>query len=254
MPKKRKKGKNKGKIFIVALLITGMFVLIFKERLKVLAGTLQSHASAYFHDYDNANYTFGIDVSHYQEKINWQHVKVSKHPIQFVFVRATMGKDRKDTQYNRNWKETKNNGFIRGAYHYYDPNENSTLQAENFIQSVQLEKGDFPPVLDIEEMSKYGNTNLHRGLKNWLTIIEKHYGVKPILYTGYKYYRDNLKKDFSDYPLWVAAYSRSKNSIAQVNWRLHQFTDKVQVYGIKGYTDGNDFNGTLEELQALLIQ
>ena len=192
-------------------------------------------------------------MSHYQEKINWADVKISKHPIQFVFVRATMGANRKDNQFKHNWKNIKENGLVRGAYHYYDPNENSTLQAQNFINSVQLEKGDFPPVLDIEELSKFGNSNLHKGLKNWIWIIENHYKTKPIIYSGLKYYEENLMSDFNDYPLWIAAYSRSKKRI-NIDWKFHQFTDKVKVYGIKSYVDGNDFNGTREELNRILIQ
>jgi GH25 family lysozyme M1 (1,4-beta-N-acetylmuramidase) len=34
---------------------------------------------------------FGIDVSSFQGNINWSKVKKSKHPIEFVIVRATMG-------------------------------------------------------------------------------------------------------------------------------------------------------------------
>jgi lysozyme len=36
-----------------------------------------------------------------------------------VFIRATVGKDRKDLQFNRNWLGAKENKMIRGAYHYY---------------------------------------------------------------------------------------------------------------------------------------
>ena len=102
-------------------------------------------------------------------------------------------------------------------------------------------------------MSKLGNSNLHKGLKNWISIIEQHYKVKPIIYTGLKYYQDNLKSEFSNYSLWVAAYSRSKRRLGNVDWKFHQFTDKVKVYGIKAYVDGNDFNGTEEDLKELLI-
>lgn len=237
-------------------LIIVVFGIIFYfnyTNLKKAYGEFLSFKSEYLHDYNNKNYTFGVDVSHYQEEINWKNVKISKHPIKYVFIRATMGSNRKDITFKDNWKNSKKNGFIRGAYHYYDPNENSTEQANNFINSVELKKGDFPPVLDIEELSKFGNINLHKGLKNWLKLIESKYKVKPIIYTGLKYYEENLKEDFNNYPLWIAAYSRSKKRMNQVNWQFHQFTDKVKVYGINTYVDGNDFNGTEEDLNKILI-
>ncbi len=46
----------------------------------------------------------------------------------------------------------KENKIMRGAYHYYRPNENSIEQANLFIKTVKLQKGDLPPVLDIEKL------------------------------------------------------------------------------------------------------
>jgi lysozyme len=40
---------------------------------------------------------------------------------------------------------------------------------------------------------------LKLGLRRWLEAIEAHYKVKPIIYTGEKYYDDFLKEEFSDY-------------------------------------------------------
>jgi GH25 family lysozyme M1 (1,4-beta-N-acetylmuramidase) len=84
----------------------------------------------------------------------------------------------------RNWRETKSRGYLRGAYHYYRPNEKSTLQFEKFSSEVKLEEGDLPPVLDVEEIGRYGSENLRNGVLNWLALAEQHYGVKPIIYTG----------------------------------------------------------------------
>jgi lysozyme len=47
---------------------------------------------------------------------------------------------------------------------------------------------------------------LKLGLRRWLEAIEAHYKVKPIIYTGEKYYDDFLKEEFSDY-LWIANYN-----------------------------------------------
>lgn len=197
----------------------------------------------------------GFDVSQYQGTIQWDDIKKIEDTfqLQFVFVRATAGKNKVDSQFKENWKQAKKHQFIRGAYHYYRPNENSIQQAENFIQTVQLEPGDFPPVLDIEQLPKKQSLDsLKVGLKRWLTKVEKHYKVKPIIYSGESYYNDFLKKEFSDYPFWIANYNFWRNQ-PDSHWLLWQFTEKAQVSGIKGAVDVNIFNGNLIYLRSTLV-
>ena len=144
----------------------------------------------------------GLDVSEYQGEIDWTLVKnvENNYPLEFVLIRATAGNNREDVQFRNNWLGAKNRKMIRGAYHYYRPNENSLEQARIFIQTVQLQKGDLPPVLDIEKLPKEQSIDsLKKGLKRWLKAVEAHYKVKPIIYTGEKYYDDFLKEEFSDY-------------------------------------------------------
>ena len=200
-----------------------------------------------------SDYIFGIDVSHYQGRINWSKVKRSKHPIKFVFIRSTMGTNGIDSQFKRNWKHSKKQGFIRGAYHYYRPNENSRKQFNLFASAVKLERGDFPPILDIERQSVYGNDNLIKGIKNWLDLAEKKYGIKPVIYTGRKFYNTHLKGHFNDYPLWIASYS-AKHKLNGISWTFHQFSKSLRIKGISHYVDGNDFDGNLDQLKNMCIK
>jgi len=201
----------------------------------------------------SSKYLFGIDVSHYQGRINWVEMRTSHHPIEYVFIRATMGIDGKDLLFSENWANAKHNNYIRGAYHYYRPNENSTQQFENYAKSVDLIQGDFIPILDIEKESKFGRENLRTGVLNWLKLAEEKYGVKPMVYTGLNFYKYILKGHIDDYPLWIAAYS-GKHHVKDVDWHFHQFTEKVIVKGIKTSVDGNDFIGSREDLGNLLIK
>ena len=201
----------------------------------------------------NTEHTFGIDISHYQGKINWDKVKTSSHPIEFVFIRATMGKNRKDHQFLQNWKSAKKHNYVRGAYHYYRPSENSTKQFNNFKSVVRLEPGDFIPILDIEKESIFGRKNLRKGILNWLRLAEEAYGVKPMIYTGLSFYSHILKGYVDNYPIWIAAYS-GKHRVKNTDWIFHQFTEKVIVNGIREYVDGNDFNGTLEDLKKMTLK
>ena len=200
--------------------------------------------------------TVGIDVSEYQGKISWSYVDTieNQYPLHFVFIRATAGNDAVDRRFKRNWEGAKKNKMIRGAYHYYRPNENSLEQAELFIKTVRLQKGDLPPVLDIEKLPKNQSmTNLKKGLRRWLQAIENHYKVKPIIYTGEKYYDDFLKEEFSDYLFWIANYNFYREEI-QDDWLFWQFTERAAVPGIEGNVDVNIYNGDLQQLQFITIE
>lgn len=196
---------------------------------------------------------FGIDVSHYQGKIDWEAVKNDNtdFPLGFVFVRATAGRDGLDSEFKNNWKGAKVSGYLRGAYHYYRPDENSLKQADNFIKNVKLKKGDLPPVLDIEKIPNRQNLDsLKMGLKRWLTKIERHYGIKPVVYSGESFYTDFLKKEFEGYDLWIANYSFFEDRIRK-EWLFWQFTDKAILEGINTNVDVDIYNGSFEELKIL---
>lgn len=197
----------------------------------------------------------GFDVSEYQGKINWDEIRDvdNTYPLRFVFIRATAGKNKLDSKFEYNWSESKANSFIRGAYHYYRPNENSIEQAENFIKNVKLKKGDLPPILDIEKLPENQPIDsLKIGLKRWLEKIDAHYKVKPIIYTGEKYYDAFLKEEFSNYTFWIANYNFFVEDIKE-DWLFWQFTEKASISGIKGNVDVNIYNGTPKMLEYLTI-
>jgi len=199
---------------------------------------------------------YGIDVSEYQGDIDWDKVSTifGEHTIYFVYIRATAGKDKVDERFTENWKARKNKRILQGAYHYYRPDENSIEQANNFISTVKLKKGDLPPVLDIERISSIQSLErLKTGLQKWLKKVEKHYGVKPVIYSGSHYFTNYLKKEFKDYPLWVANYNRTKIPIRH-DWKIWQYSDKGRVKGIDGKVDINVFDGKINELESMSIK
>ena len=199
--------------------------------------------------------TFGLDVSQYQGEINWEqmHTIYDVYPINFVFIRSTMGSFSTDKKFNYNWIGAKENGLIRGAYHFYRPDENSTAQAQNFINTVKLENGDLPPVLDIENMPKNQSMDkLVEGLKNWCTIIEEHYNIKPIIYTSEKYHQDFLQEHFEGYIIWIANYNFFVEDIKK-HWDFWQFTEKGQIKGTTYKVDVNIYNGTVDGLKLMTL-
>ncbi|HEX8269417.1 MAG TPA: glycoside hydrolase family 25 protein [Flavobacterium sp.] len=197
----------------------------------------------------------GCDVSEYQGTINWKQVdSIGLYPIGFAFIRATAGKNRIDKQFKNNWSKLSDSRIIRGAYHYYRPNENSIEQAENFIKTVKLRKGDLPPVLDIEQLPEEQSIDsLKVGLQRWLDRVEKHYKVKPIIYSGEKYYDNFLKDEFGDeYTFWIANYNFFVDEI-QDDWLFWQFTERGTIPGIEGDVDVNIYNGSPKMLQYLTL-
>ncbi|MDF2156795.1 glycoside hydrolase family 25 protein [Algoriphagus sp. CAU 1675] len=192
------------------------------------------------------NGILGVDISQYQGKIDFKKLslQIKNHPIQFLVFRATMGDDGLDRRFKENWEASKNLPVVRGVYHYYRPNENSTRQAENFIQTVKLESGDLIPVLDIEKHSTIqSRERLRQGIKNWLNLVEAHYAVKPMIYTGDRFFWEVLhNQGFDEYPIWVANYNRVLEPETK-NWVIWQFSEKGSIEGIGERIDLNILRG-----------
>ena len=198
----------------------------------------------------------GIDVSHHQDMIKWESVRDMEEKsvkLGFVFIKATEGYTRKDRQFNRNWRKAKEVGLARGAYHFFLPNKNGLIQAQNFIRSVDLESGDLPPVVDIEETFGVNRTEIRKRLQEYLNKIENHYGVTPIIYTGADYYVNYLGENFDKYPLWVAHYIQRNKPRINRPWLFWQFAETGRVDGIISKVDFNVFSGDSLAFNSLLI-
>lgn len=201
---------------------------------------------------ENKGYLFGIDVSHYQGKINWSALKNHPQSIHYVMIRATMGHNGIDSEFRENYKQAKSHGFLVGAYHYYRPNENSVRQFNHFSSQVKLKPGDMAPILDVERTGKYGIKNLRTGVLNWLRLAENKYGKKPIIYTGRHFYNEVLKGHVDGYTLWIADYT-GKDHVHSIDWAFHQYTDRAYIEGIPSRVDGNNFRGSVDDLKALCL-
>lgn len=199
----------------------------------------------------------GIDVSNHQGRINWEEVdtmNINGITIDFVFLKATEGITRQDLQFKRNWEKTKKAGILRGAYHYFHPTRDAAEQARNFINEVDLEPGDLPPVLDIEKSNRKSKKEIVDGALVWCRMVEEHYGVKPIIYTSTGFYNRYLADDFKDYPLWIAHYYKEMPNMSHRKWQFWQHTDKAKINGIKGIVDLNVFNGSRSRLEGMCLE
>jgi len=198
----------------------------------------------------------GIDVSHHQDVIDWKEVsamQVEDMRLRFTFIKATEGLNKVDRLFQRNWYQAGEEGIHRGAYHFFLPNKSGVKQAENFIARVKLRSGDLPPVLDVEKLYHVKPADLRSRVWEWLHTIERHYKVKPIIYTNVDFYNQYLGEAFDEYPLWVAHYLQPNKPRIERPWIFWQHSETGRVNGIRTRVDFNVFNGDSTDFSKLLV-
>jgi lysozyme len=192
----------------------------------------------------------GIDVSSYQKQVDWKQVAQTGQ-YTFVFIKATEGKNYKDTYFQANWRGTKEQGLIRGAYHFYSDYRTGIEQANNYISMVPKETGMLPPVMDLEVSGKDRKVML-REIKVFLVRLEQYYGMKPIIYTDYDRYAEYIEGNFEDYTIWIRDVLTPVNRSKVKNWTFWQYCDRGHVPGITEFVDLNVFSGEREQLNELV--
>lgn len=228
-------------------------------------------------NYNVGDRVYGIDVSRHQGVIKWQDLffscnnqggvsgmldKTSKYlqPILFSIAKSTQGSKLRDSRFESNYSEAKRCGKICGAYHFLTMNVSGKEQAQFFIENTPLEKGDFPPVLDLEKNNVGGKVvsdeefaSIVPIAKEWIAIIKKHYGVSPIIYTNMNVYRKFISVDseLSKYDLWIANPGTESPSIK--NSIMWQFSHHGKANGIPDNdVDINLFKGNYKELEKYI--
>ncbi|MDE6134141.1 MAG: hypothetical protein K2F79_01030, partial [Muribaculaceae bacterium] len=134
---------------------------------------------------------YGIDAAKYQKTINWEKLSLKAdasgmlptngrsgkflQPVLFALVKSTEGTTVRDPQFERNFREAKRCGVVRGAYHFLNPNTPASAQAKFFIANTPHEPCDLPPILDLDISKKTmarDHAKIVRLAKEWLRIIE----------------------------------------------------------------------------------
>jgi lysozyme len=197
---------------------------------------------------------YGIDVSRFQGTIDW--AKVANSGVKFAFIQISRSLTDIDAKFEFNWAGAKQNGILRGAYQRFHPGQDVNGQANIFLDKLgPFQDGDLPPVLDVEDADGLPAATIAARVKQWVDKVEPVVGVKPIIYTGFFFWRDMVGgADMSAYPLWVPNYSATCPLVppAWTDWTIHQYSSTAMVPGItENTTDVNHFNGTIDQLKAL---
>lgn len=232
----------------------------------------------------------GIDVSHHQGVINWTQVKNSG--IEFAFTKATEGVNFVDSKFTANMQGATNAGVLIGPYHFcridsfngvpftsYDgspfqpgtaPYLDAVSEAGDFLEAIMpyYQTGLYlPPVADVEGLPDFGSATLNRlFISNWVQLfsntINNTLGTRPLIYTSLSGANSRYEPEVAGtHDLWLAWWKGtgttnppvSSDTPAWTDWKFWQWTNSSSVSGISGNVDGDVFNGTMDELNKMLI-
>ena len=184
---------------------------------------------------------YGIDVSRYQGRIDWQKVKTDKN-VSYVYLKATEGATLVDATYHSNLSGAREAGLKVGCYHFFSPTVDPETQFINFTATVKLEDQDLLPIIDVEIIGRGSTKRFCERLSRFLRMVEEHYGIRPIIYTSSNFYNKYLAGKYTDYKYMIARYSDEEPELTDdIRFVMWQFTANGRIAGIDGPVDRSRF-------------
>jgi GH25 family lysozyme M1 (1,4-beta-N-acetylmuramidase) len=197
----------------------------------------------------------GIDVSHWQNTIDWTKVRAAGKA--FAIIKASQGQFYVDPLYATNHAGAQAAGLWTGAYHFAEPDgtaNDAILEADHFAASIRLGRGDLIPALDLEQSGGLTVAGLQSWVTTWLAEVTRKVGIRPMIYTSpafwQKYMGDSRALADAGYKtLWIAHWGVSSPTVPASNWggrgwTFWQYSNCGTVPGISGCVDLDRYNGT----------
>lgn len=178
---------------------------------------------------------YGIDVSRHQGAIEWSEVR--SDDISFAYIKATEGGDLVDVRFSQNWRNAREAGLQRGAYHFFTLCRPGAEQARNFLSTAPPEPHALPPAVDLELGGNCSDRPAPRDLLDQLQVflraVEQAWGQQVIIYTNDEF-DERYPVRALGRKLWEPQhYRRPPGS----RWTLWQVTNRAAVDGINGLVD-----------------
>ena len=222
---------------------------------------------------------YGIDISRYQHEkgrrryaIDWRRLRIVSlghriseervtgtvdYPVSFVYIKASEGISITNRYFSSDYENCRRQSIPVGAYHFFSTKQTPHEQASHFLKSARFQRGDLPPMLDIEpsdaQIKQMGGAEaMFRNIRIWLNIVERRVGVRPLLYVNQRFVNNWLDQapDLKcDYQFWIARYGEYKPDIHLAFW---QMSDNGRVNGITPNVDIDAFNGYQGHWQEFL--
>lgn len=192
---------------------------------------------------DTCSHVHGIDLSHYQGQVFWEHVGENTK-MAYVYLKATEGGDRIDDRYERNIQLAHRYGIKVGSYHFFRPKSPAAEQLRNFRMQCRPAEQDLIPMIDIETTGGLSSSEFCDSLIKFLGMVEKEYRQPPLLYTFRNFYNWHLQGKVNDYKLMIAMYQPEEPVLEdRRDITMWQYTSKGRLKGISGYVDKSRFMG-----------
>ncbi len=210
--------------------------------------------------FHHGNFNFdgrrGIDVSHYQGTIDWR-LAATDPQVSYVYLKATESSGFVDKRYKSNLEQAQAAGLPVGVYHFFNPTASARSQFDNFRRTVDPRTQDLIPVVDVEQRGSCGLEGFRQRLQQFCDMVEREYGVKPIIYVGYYFYNKYLDGMFYGYKMFVPRYTTDNGQTPTFDPHckvvMWQHSDKGRIKGIKGNVDLSRFCDNYN-LRDILLQ
>ncbi|MER6817468.1 GH25 family lysozyme [Spirillospora sp. NPDC000708] len=165
----------------------------------------------------------GVDVSTYDRGVDWGGGRLA-----FGIAKATEGTGHDDATFPANWAKIRQNGLVRGAYHYGHPKNDPVREADHFLSAVTsagLQPGDLL-MLDLETTDGRSDHQVNAWAKRWLEHVQRKTGVKAFFYSSWSFAQEH-GDGLGGYPLWVAHYGKAPGRVTAPSpwkqWTIHQY-------------------------------
>ena len=225
-----------------------------------------------------ADRIYGIDLSRHQHEkdnkvysIYWKKLRITDlgtlstktikgkvdYPVSFAYVKSTEGCTVLNTYYEADYKAARAHGIRTGTYHFFSTMSPGAAQAAYFLKCSKFNKGDLPPVLDVEPtdaqiVAMGGPKVMFHHIRAWMSRVQKHTGKRPILYISQAFANTYMPLDpylADNYHVWIARYGEYKPNFKLAYWQL---SPDGKVRGIHGDVDINVFNGYRNQYEEFL--
>lgn len=186
-----------------------------------------------------------IDISSYQERPNWENIKMSGINAAILRCHQRFGID---ASFNYNYNNAVKNGVRLGVYKlsYANNADEAIAEANAVLEVLDGRELDFPVFYDMEweDQESFGKDRLYSIITSFLNVIQNA-GYNVGIYCNQNWYNnfipDSLK---NDYPFWVASYPKYDKGVIQENLKptvknlfAWQYSKKGSVLGIGGDVD-----------------
>lgn len=236
--KRKRRLKKKFRILLNAIFIVGLIVFVAymfqlgTSYLPFLGNDIPTNQQ------DPTPVAKGIDVSEWQENIDWQAVKDAGY--QFVIVRTSFGTNGKvDASFYDHVEGAKDAGLEVGAYHYsHATNVSEALaEAQTFVSLLNYYRWEFPVYIDVEatEQETLDRHTLTDIVKTFCDYVSDE-GYEAGIYASQYWLEHHLTMaELEKYEVWIASYTDDLHYTG--DFGMWQYTKTGNVPGISGNVD-----------------